>query len=82
MSGYNDVESSGHWLAVTPDDNADLTGGITRGILVGGAGTVAAVSQDGDDVALPALVAGIVHPFKVKRVKSTGTTATSIIAVY
>ena len=36
----------------------------------------------GAAVVLPALAAGVVHPFRVSRVYSTDTTATSIVGLY
>ena len=66
--------------AVTPSDTADLT---NSGFLyVGASGNVKVDTSDGDTVTFTDLAAGIVHPIRVKRVYSTGTTATSILAVY
>lgn len=70
-----------HVAAVTPDDANDL-GFVTRGIIVGVAGDVAVVTAEGESVTLPALVAGITHPYRVSRIKATGTTATSIKAAW
>ena len=67
-------------VAVTPSDTVDLT---NSGFLyVGAAGDVKVDTSDGDTVTFTALAAGIVHPIRVKRVYSTGTTATNITAVY
>lgn len=72
--------------AVTPSDTADIPGraqrGPTRGILVGASGDVAVVMSSGRTVVWPALAAGIIHPISCTRVKSTGTAATGIVAVW
>lgn len=69
-------------VAVTPSDTVDLVNGATKGLYVGGAGNVAVLMQDGSDVAFTALAIGVFHNISVKRVKATGTTATSILALY
>lgn len=66
--------------AVTPDDNADLAD-VASALLVGGAGNAAVVTAGGDAVTLTGLLAGHVYRVRVKRVKSTGTTATNIVAL-
>ena len=67
--------------AVTPSDSADLTT-ITRALYVGGAGNVKVDMADGTTVTFTALAVGIVHPLRVRRVYSTGTTGTLILAIY
>lgn len=67
--------------AVTPSDSADLPGGVTRAIMVGVDGNLAVTYANGSsDIIF--LLAGVVHPIQVARIKSTGTTATSIKAGY
>lgn len=69
--------------AVTPDDDADLPRAPTRGLMVTVAGNVSVLFPGTEGaVTLPALAVGIVHPFEVRRVRSTGTTATGIVALY
>lgn len=66
-------------FAITPSDSADLPGGnFTRGILVGVGGNLKVTYQDGSVDTLPNLIAGVVHALCVRRVWSTGTTATGI----
>ena len=67
-------------VAVTPADGSDLTN-VTRALWVGGAGNLAVVMQNGDAVTITGVQAGTLLPFRVSRVKSTGTTATSILAL-
>lgn len=73
-------------VSVTPADGADLTSqsGIngTKYLYVGVSGDVSAVTVSGDVVTFKALAAGVFHPISVRRIKSTGTTATDILAVY
>lgn len=77
-------EVTGAWdfKTVTLHDTNPLTHGITRGILVGVAGNVAVTTAAGTDIVLPNLVAGVIHPIHVSKIKVTGTTATNILAVY
>lgn len=66
---------------VTPADGSDLPF-LTRGLSIAGAGAVRVTTAAGDTVTIPsgALAAGVVHPLRVSRVWSTGTTATGIVA--
>lgn len=62
---------------IAPNDGADLQG-ITRAIILGGAGDVAVVLKNGDTITLPALAVGVIYPVRVARVLATGTTATGL----
>ena len=68
------------WMAVTPHDATNLPAGC-RGLYVGSAGNVAAVGDD-DVVVVFAAATGQFLPLGVKRVNSTSTTATNIVALY
>lgn len=68
--------------AVTPSDATDLTNGIARSLYIGATGDVAVITLNGDTVTFVGAVAGSTIPIFVKRVLSTGTTATSIVALY
>ncbi len=73
------------FVAVTASDSTNLPSGSCRGIYVGVAGDVALYGADdavGTSVVFKNLVAGVVHPLAARRVLSTGTTATDIVAVY
>ena len=68
--------------AVTPSDSAELTN-VTTSIYIGGAGNLAVVMQDGSAFTLVALPVGtMLKNFRAKQVKSTGTTATNIVALW
>lgn len=66
-----------HAFAVTPNDSADLAI-VTRGIMVNVAGDVSVIFVDSDSAVTLTLLAGIAYPFRIKRVRSTNTTATGI----
>jgi hypothetical protein len=77
------VESSAQKAyAVAPSDSTDLPNGITKGLYVGTTGDVVAVFAGDTEIKLTGLASGVFHPISVKQVKATGTTATSIVAVY
>lgn len=71
--------------AVTKSDTVNfdlnLNGGLCDALYVGGAGVVVAVYQDGSTDAFTC-VAGQILPLRLKRVNSTNTTATLLIALY
>ncbi|MCB0120869.1 MAG: hypothetical protein KDE58_01435 [Caldilineaceae bacterium] len=76
------LESSGRWAAITPDNDADLPGGVTRAIYVGGAGNLVADSEHGEtSITFTGLAVGIIHPLRVRRVRES-TTATGLVALY
>lgn len=77
--------------AVTPSDSTDLTlsgATITAGtnngpaLYIGGAGDVKVTMYGGQTVTFVGVPAGSFLPIQVKRVWSTGTTATSILALW
>lgn len=65
---------------IAPDDAADLSF-VTRGLYVGSTGAVTAVLLSGDEVVLNEAQAGVIYPLRVRRVKSTGTTAAGLIGL-
>jgi hypothetical protein len=79
-SRLNSRQTAHNLYPVTPNDNADLpvwasalyvgVGGTLRVDTVGGQTDVPVVAPD-----------GIILPFGVRRVRATGTTATSILAL-
>lgn len=68
--------------AVTPSDSADLPNGICRALYVGGAGDLVVDTANNTSITFTGAVAGSILPLNVKRVRATGTTATSIVALY
>lgn len=67
---------------VTKSDTVDLARIPCRSLWIGGAGDVAVVCQDGSVATIAGVNAGTLLPIAVKRVNSTNTTATSIVALY
>lgn len=61
---------------ITPHDTNELTY-VTRAISFATAGALAVVMEDGSDFIIPsgALAAGVLHPLRIKKIKSTGTGA-------
>jgi len=70
-------------FSITPNDSTDLTV-PTRGICLAAAGDLKVTTLGGDTVTFSdgSLAAGVIHPLRVRRVWSTGTTATGIFGVY
>lgn len=66
---------------VTPNDGTDLTYPC-RAVYVGVGGHVKYTAIDGGTVTLKNLAAGVWHPIAAKRIWTTGTTATDIVAGY
>ncbi len=72
--------SADHAAVVTPDDNTDLS--VTpRALLIGTGGDLAVITRGGQSLTIPNAPAGVL-PVRVKRVLSTGTTATDITAIW
>ena len=65
--------------AVTPSDAADLPN-VARALWVGSSGNVRVDTGGGDNVTFVG-VQGVL-PVRVRRVYTTGTTATNIVALY
>ena len=77
------LEQFNVWSPVTPSDTVNLPKGISEGLWVGGAGDIAAVMENNlMPVVFAAVPAGAWLPIAAKRINSTGTTATAIIALY
>lgn len=71
-------------VAITKSDSTNIAGPVgqlTDAIYVGGAGVVVVVMQDDSTVSFTC-IAGQVLPVKAKRVNSTSTTASLMVALY
>ena len=64
---------------ITPSDTADLAY-VSRALNDAASGSVRVTTKDGD-IATVFVAAGIPFPARVKRVWSTGTTATGIVVM-
>jgi hypothetical protein len=69
-----------HAEAVTPSDSTDLLV-MSRALYIGVGGNVAVVTASGAAVTFVGLTSGSILPVRVSRVKSTATTATSILSL-
>ena len=78
----NSVAPSSFTAAVTPSDSVDLPNGLCRAFTVGVSGNVKVSYQSGATHILYGLADGVPQPYQVARIWSTGTTATSISAIY
>lgn len=70
-----------HAAVITPSDTINLPRS-TRMLWVGGAGNVKIDTVGGETVTFSSVAAGTRLPIQAKRVYSTGTTATLMIAMY
>lgn len=73
--------------AITASDSVNISGdGLTDAIYVGtatgAAGTLAVVDQGGVVTSLVGVLAGTIYPLRVKRVNTTGTSASNLVALY
>lgn len=70
-------------VAVTPSDTDDLPNGVAVAIMCTGAGNVSVILESGRTVTLTlaANYAGK-QEYQIRRVRSTGTTATGISVMY
>lgn len=66
-------------FAITPADS-DLAHPV-RALYVGGTGNISVVATSGTTATFVNVAAGSILPVSVKRVSSTGTTATNIIGL-
>lgn len=72
-----------HAYAVVPNNDANLPVATREmRILVGGAGNIRADTMQGETVTYTGLLAGHVYQLPIKKIYSTGTTATSLTAIY
>jgi hypothetical protein len=79
---YHDVvfSQARRWVDVSKSDTVNFTE-LPKAIYVGGAGVVVALGSD--DVACSfTAVAGQILPIRPKRINSTNTTATLMVALY
>lgn len=75
------LKNADHAASVTPSDSADLSNAAIKGLYVGGTGNIKVTTVRGDTVTFNSVPVGFFN-VGVKRVFSTGTTATNIIALY
>jgi hypothetical protein len=69
-------------VAITPSNSDDLPNGVARALYIGGGGAVVLDTYTQTSLTFSGLQGGTILPVNVKRVRSTGTTATNLIALY
>lgn len=78
-----DVAGASQCRAVSPSDADALPLGVAKGLYVCDTGDVSVICEhDTDPVVFTVGTAGTRLPVRAKQVKATGTTATTIIALY
>jgi len=75
------LELAQHAAAITPSDTDNVPNAPVS-VYVGGTGNVVVVTSRGDTVTFTGVPAGTILPVQVRQVKSTNTTATSLVAIY
>jgi hypothetical protein len=65
--------------AITPSDSVNITPCV---VFAGVGGAIKVTTFNGDEVTFSGVSAGTCLPVQVIRVWSTGTTATSLVAIY
>lgn len=74
---------SDDFVEVTPSDTVDFPQRkLTKAIYVGTTGNVSAVRPDGVAVLFTAVPAGSILPIRCRRINATGTTASTIDALF
>lgn len=74
-------EPASRWTDIVPDDDSDLEF-LPRAIYIGGDGDIKVRDASGNDEVFVGLTAGTILPIRPHRVLATGTSATSLIALY
>lgn len=77
----NDIGPGLKYWSITPHDSTDYVQGYARAIYVGVAGNIVVVDQDGNTATFVGVPVGTVLPVWHKRVNSTNTTASSLVAL-
>ncbi len=80
MANIGKTEPAHDMAAVVASDTVYID--PTRGLFIGGAGNLKAVTAAGSTVTLTGVAAGSILPVSVKRIFATGTTASDIVALY
>ena len=75
------IEPARQFVAITPSNTTDLDG-LTKAVYVGGAGNLVAVDWTGATCTFTGVLAGTVLPIRVRRINSTSTTATNLVALF
>ena len=78
-----DIGPQQYPVEVTNSDTADINSGkLCNGLHCGSGGDITVLLADGTSITFAATAAGSMIPVRCKRVMSTGTTPTDIVAFY
>ena len=72
---------SGNCVAITAHDSTNFSEGVCRSIYVGTSGDISLLTKAGQSVTFSNVPVGVL-PVRAKRVNSTNTTASNMIALY
>jgi len=76
------IEGAYDYVAVTPNDSTNLKS-ITRALYVGADGNIVVeCPATGENVIFAGMAGGSIYPIETKKVLSTGTSATDIVAIF
>lgn len=82
MATYiNDVAPARDYFAITPSDSVNFAIGAVRGIYVGGAGNIVAVSPLGSAITFVGVLPGTVLQINAVRINASLTTATQLVGL-
>lgn len=76
-----EIRAPKKWASVTASDTVDIPLGTIKAIRANGSGDIAAVGED-DNVEVFTVAAGETLVMNPKRINSTNTTATGLVALY
>lgn len=79
-AAVNATASADRWAGVTPSDTTDLTA-VPKALYIGVAGNISLTGADGATSTF-IVASGQTVPLRPRRVRTTGTTATGIVALY
>lgn len=74
------VSSATTWVSITPNNSTEID--VPRAIYVGGAGDISLTGSNDVAVTFVGVAAGTTLSVRPKIIRATGTTATSIVALY
>ena len=74
------AQPADYLFGITPHDSNELAY-LTRGIYVGSGGDVAIIDKHGNTVTFVGVPTGLILPVRANIVKSTGTTASSLVGL-
>jgi hypothetical protein len=69
-------------VAITPSDTVDFVEGVCDAIYVGSGGAVVVVLDNTATISFAGVPTGTVLPIRARRVNSTSTAASSLVALY